>query len=53
MELTVKIGFPSQDKNLGQTTHAAHGGGGAKCDQHMETFIKCIKASGETVKLPR
>eukprot|EP00066_Takifugu_rubripes_P008781 XP_003975246.1 PREDICTED: proline dehydrogenase 1, mitochondrial-like [Takifugu rubripes] len=46
----------SADKNLGQTTHTAHGGGGAaargrvdkeaKCDQHMETFIKCIKASG-------
>uniref|UniRef100_H2UYX0 Proline dehydrogenase n=1 Tax=Takifugu rubripes TaxID=31033 RepID=H2UYX0_TAKRU len=52
-----------ENKNLGQTTHTAHGGGGAaargrvdkeaKCDQHMETFIKCIKASGETVKLPR
>lgn len=25
--------------------------GEAKCDQHMETFIKCIKASGGSVKI--
>lgn len=59
--ITLEICFQPKGKTLSVPTHTAHGEGGtaarhvgfdeAKCDQHMETFIKCIKASGETVGL--
>lgn len=58
--ITLQICLQHKGKTHRVQTHAVHDGGGtaastrfdeAKCDQHMETFIKCIKASGETVGL--
>lgn len=63
---SIQICFHPKGKNLREKMHTAqkqhedHFGGmtaaekycddEATCDQHMETFIKCIKASGKSVK---